>query len=374
MKKINIAVIFGGKSQEHEVSLVSASHTIEALQKDKKYQIIPIGITKQGAWYVGKNILNLFKNGLTEGLSPVVIGLDNTQRIFITKGGGRIEKKKIDVAFPLVSGPHGEDGALPGLLEMAGIPYVGDGIFASSCCFDKVKTKALLSSADISQVKYESFDKDAWLKQRSLIEKKIVQKISFPCFVKPARCGSSIGVAKVKKSSELVSAVKSALLYDNTIIVEAAVPNVIEVECSLLGNDQVVVSIPGEIHFDGEFYDYNAKYISKKWDISIPPNLPKKITEEVRLMAVRAFKAINCSGFARIDFLINSKSGEIYLNEINTVPSFRPEGVFVRLMKTVGYDFKKVITTLLNLAILRHKNENKLVMGFKPEQEWYKKA
>lgn len=370
MKKLTIALIFGGRSQEHEVSLVSAKKTFEALGKMQKLNIVLIGITRNGEWYTGENIFEAFENGITNLLHPVVLSDNPSRTLFIN---GSAKKIFIDVAFPLIHGPYGEDGTLQGLLELADIPYIGCGVFASACAMDKLMTKAIFKANGILQVPYIGIEETEWVKNRKNLVHNIKHMIGFPCFVKPSSSGSSIGVNKVKTRDALEKAVQEAFCYDAYVIVEKAVQNAREVECSVIGNEKPKASIPGEIDYEGDFYDFHAKYIAKYWNIHIPPRLPKKIIAKIRELAVKGFRAIRGSGMARVDFLIDSKTHAIYLNEINTIPSFRPTGVYARLWKKTGFPYREMIETLIKLAMEQHAKKSRKIFSFQSGSNWFKK-
>lgn len=366
MKKIVVAVIFGGRSQEHDVSIISAQHIIDALKKDRKYEIIPVGISPKGAWYSGQNAIQCFQSKKYKALTKTMLALDGSRELLFFQKNA-VQRKKIDVVLPWILGPNGEDGTLQGLLEIADTPYTGCGVFASAAGFNKALTKRVLESAGIPQVPYVSFSKEAWMEDCLSLIKKIKQKLGFPCFVKPASCGSSIGISKVKKSSMLKKGVLEALRFDDTIIIEKGVENLREIECAVLGNaDHLTVSLPGEVHYEGEFYDYKAKYVSEYWEIDIPPKLPAATIEKIRTMAADTFHAIQGSGLARIDFLMNGKTGEIYLNELNTTPAFRSFGCYATLMKKVGVSYKKTLDTLIKIAFAEYKKKHAKKFDFAP--------
>mgnify|MGYP001584101951 CR=1 FL=1 len=376
-KKLNIAVIFGGRSQEHEVSIGTALQIIEVLIKENKYNIIPIFISPNGQWHAGKEVLSAvkklkisnFKHIPTAALSP-----DTDKTLYIFNSKKLYKKIHIDLAFPWVLGTFGEDWALQGLLELAGIPYVGSSVFASACGFNKLTTKNYLKAFDVPQVEYLALDRLQWSANKAaLVIEKIAKNIAFPCFIKPASCGSSIGISKVKTKAEIKPAVDLAFRYDQSVIVEAAVKNAIEVECSVLGNQDPVVSTPGQVEYEGEFYDFNAKYLSEKWNVLIPPKLPNIKIEEIKKMAKQVFLVLGASGGARVDFLVDANNQQIYFNEINTVPGFRSGSMFTRLLATVGYSYSKIINTLIALALERHKDASKRQTDFSSGTDWFLK-
>ncbi len=388
MKKLNIAVVFGGRSQEFESSLASGGKVIEALKKSKKYKVIPVGITREGKWYTGKNIVKIFQETSSQKgsktisakslkeLSTVMFAPDTSKNLLIfTKKNGKemiTKKQKIDVAFAWVLGPNGEDGTLQGLFEVADIPYVGCGVFASATGFNKKLTKIVLNAAGIPQAPYLAFEDHEWEDRPKKVEEQILKEMKLPLFVKPASCGSSIGVSKVKKSEDLKKALKEAFQYDTTVLIESGVENVREIECAVLGDEHgLEVSIPGEVHYEGEFYDYNAKYLSKYWEIDIPPKVPKEVIEKIRTLAAASFRAIQGSGAARVDFLVNGKTWEIFMNEMNTIPNFRPISCYPHLLREHGISYEKIIDRLIEIALKRDEKRKKKNFSFVSGADWF---
>lgn len=378
MKTLNVAVIFGGRSQEHESSVASGAKIIETLRKNKKYNVIPVGVTREGKWYTGAKIIEYLQSGesgVVKNLDPVLLAHDGSREliIFDKKGKTIAKRQKIDVAFAWILGPNGEDGTLQGFFEIANIPYVGCGVFASAVGFNKVLTKTVLNAAGVPQVPYVSVTQKEWKKNPKEIEKKIWAEVTLPCFVKPASCGSSIGVSKVKEKKQLTAAINEAFKYDNLLLVEGGVPNVHEIECSVLGDeDGLTVSIPGEVHYEGEFYDYKAKYLSTYWEVDTPPKIPKEKIEEIRELAAKTFRAIQGSGGARIDFLVNGDTWEIYLNELNTIPNFRPISCYPTLLQKSGLSYAHIIDTLIKVALKRDKERQMKDFSFKSGTDWFK--
>lgn len=365
MKKITIAVLFGGRSQEHDVSIMSAKSIMESLQKNRRYAVIPVGITRDGQWYAGENAVEALEKKIYKHLAPVMIAPDGSSELLFFKKEKIVQRVKIDLFFPWILGPNGEDGTLQGLLEIAGVPYVGCGVFASAAGFNKAFTKKVMADAQIPQVPYYVFSKMEWEKNKIFIQKNILQKTGLPCFVKPASCGSSIGISKVKTKNGLTKAIKDALRFDNMIVVEMSVPHLKEIEVAVLGTpENLTVSLPGEVHYEGEFYDYHAKYVSKYWGIDIPPKLSKKIIEKIRTLAAAVFRAIHGVGLARIDFLMNGKTGDLYFNELNTVPAFRSFGCYATLMKKYGISYKKILDRLIQIAFSEHQKKKEKEMDF----------
>jgi D-alanine-D-alanine ligase len=330
-------------------------------------------VTREGKWLTGKNVVEGFKSNNYKGLTPVLLSTDATRELVVFESKTKISRKKIDVAFAWVLGPTGEDGTLQGLFEIADIPYVGCNVFASAAGFDKAKTKAVMAAAGIPQVAHVAFNKDDWKRDSKKISAEIFKKLGLPCFVKPASCGSSIGISKVKQKEKLAKAVQEALKYDRNIVVEKSVENLRELECAVLGTlDNLTVSLPGEVHYEGEFYDYHAKYVSEYWEIDIPPKMPKNKWEEIRTLARRVFNAIDGSGLARIDFLMDGKTGKLYFNELNTIPSFRRESCFATLMSKVNVSYKQIIDRLIEAAFIEHKRRQEKQLTTDLGAKWMK--
>ncbi len=397
-KKLNIAVIFGGKSGEHEVSLVSATSIIKNLDK-KKYKVIPIGIAKTGLprrnsdevevkageWFTGPDILNKFKNGLKDrkGLKKIII--DPVGKIqfvrSLTSTGSQTSTRRIDVAFPILHGTFGEDGTIQGLFEIMNIPYVGAGVLGSAIGMDKIVQKKILRQEKLPVVNFLEYSlqqAQAIFPERSVSEvegskiQNIVRRIGFPCFVKPANLGSSVGISKARNLKELKIALHLAKKYDNKIIIEEAVPNTREFECAVLGNAKPRASAPGEVIASNEFYDYDAKYVDGKSKTVIPAPIPKKLEEKIKNLTIKSYKAINCEGMARVDFLYDSKAGRLYINELNTIPGFTQISMYPKLWIHSGLKYSKLLGKLIGLAMERHKNKQKVSRTFKPSKKWYK--
>ena len=304
-KKLTIGVVFGGQSQEHEVSLVSAESVIKALDKNK-YKIVPIGITKKGKWIYGKGSLDFLKfNKRKKQIQEVILPPDPNFKGLLNLKTKR--KIKLDCVFPILHGRLGEDGTIQGLLELVNIPYVGASVLASSCGMDKAVQKQLFKQTSLPIIKYLWFKAYQLGRIGNLIFQ-IEKEIGYPCFVKPASLGSSVGISKAKKRRELDLAINIAFKYDNKILVEEAIEGR-EIECAVLGNEYPEASLPGEIIPSQEFYDYKAKYIDGASKTLAPaPNLIKKQIKKIQDLAIRAFKAIDCSGMARVDFLLKKKT------------------------------------------------------------------
>lgn len=357
MQKKRIAVIFGGKSSEHEVSRVSASYVISNIPEDK-FEIIKIGITKAGKWLLYSGNISAIADGSWENdpnnktafISPdaALGGL-----VVITAGGCQIIK--LDVVFPVLHGKNGEDGTIQGLFELAGIPYVGCGVLASADCMDKVVTNIMLEHIGIEQAKFTWFYASDYKKSPEkcieLVEKKLP---SYPVFVKPANAGSSVGVSKASSRDELVKAIEIAIKEDSKILIEENITGK-EVECAVLGNNEPVASIPGQIAPASEFYDYDAKYNNAASELYIPAKISDELIYKVRVTALKAYRALGCNGLSRVDFFVTD-DGRILLNEINTLPGFTSISMYPKLMAACDIGGDKLIERLIDLAFERVEN------------------
>jgi D-alanine-D-alanine ligase len=355
MKKLTVALLFGGKSGEHEVSLRSAASIFSAIDREK-YNVIPIGITKEGQWRSDPKLLEAeFPNILRSG-SPVFLPAepaDNHQILFRSGKPPVRDGARIDVVFPVLHGTFGEDGTIQGLLEMANIPYVGAGVLGSAVGMDKDVTKRLLRQAGLPVVEHLAFLDRHWLSRQNDVTQEIEKKLGYPCFVKPANLGSSVGISKVRRGEELGRAVELASQYDRKIIVEQGV-NAREIECSVLGNDEPQASLPGEIIPSHEFYDYEAKYVDDSSRLLIPAPLTDEQTRMVQDLAVKTFLVTECSGMARVDFFIERETGRVLVNEINTIPGFTSISMYPKLWEATGISYSELINRLIQFAIERH--------------------
>jgi D-alanine-D-alanine ligase len=361
--KIKVAVLFGGRSGEHEVSLVSATSVIENLDKDK-YEVIPIGITKQGRWIAGPESMKLLKSGNAPNQSNALLKPEPNKEL----DSSSVDVGEIDVVFPVLHGPYGEDGTVQGFLELTGIPYVGAGVLGSSICMDKVMQKRVLDSEGFKQAPYIWFWASEWKKRQNEILDKL--SLSYPVFVKPANMGSSVGISKAEDSEELITSVEQALQYDRKIVVEQGVKNAREIEISVLGNQNPKASIPGEIISSNEFYDYDAKYVDGKTTEKIPAELSEKQIKEAQELAIKAFKTLDCEGMARVDFLLGTDE-TIYISELNTIPGFTSISMYPKLWEATGLSYKKLLDELIKLAIERNKEKQALSISYKPKQDWH---
>lgn len=365
-KKIRVGVLFGGRSPEHEVSLVSAKNVISALDREK-YEVVQIGITKEGKWVHDDKTLGL---SILEDAprSQEIILSNNPQAtgFYFLENNSPMKFQKLDVIFPVLHGVFGEDGSLQGLLELSGIPYVGCGVLASALGMDKSIQKQLLERTGFPVTPWVEIRNNEFKKDQDNIYKKIYN-LSFPLFVKPANMGSSVGVHKVHNKKDLQDALCDAFRYDTKILAEAAVPAAREIECAVIGNDDPQTSILGEIKPANEFYDYNDKYINGKSRVIIPADLPKKIEELIRHYALAAFKILNCSGLTRVDFLLNGNSLKIYINEINTLPGFTSISMFPKLFEASGIKLSSLLDELIHSAFQRQKEKYTLLRSSNSE-------
>ncbi|MDP9249622.1 MAG: D-alanine--D-alanine ligase [bacterium] len=346
-KKLKIGVLFGGKSAEHEVSLQSAKNVINSLDKNK-YEVVPIGVTKEGKW-----LLSSTSNYLLNENNPKLIKLNKSSREIVPLNDDVRTKEKFDVIFPVMHGPFGEDGSMQGLLKLAGVPFVGAGVLGSAVGMDKEVMKRLLRDAGIPIGRFITVKLG-----EKLNFQKIKKTLGLPLFVKPANMGSSVGVSKARNESELKKAVQEAFKYDTKILIEEFI-NGREIECAVLGNDEPIASVPGEIMANQEFYSYDAKYIDEGSVAEIPAKIDKKTAKLVRELAVRTFKALNCEGLGRVDSFL-TKSGKVYVNEINTIPGFTDISMYPKLWEASGIPQSKLLDILINLAIERFNKEKKL--------------
>ncbi len=386
--KIRVGVLFGGRSGEHEVSLLSAASVLDNIDK-KKYDVVPIGITKEGRWLTAAHAERLLRGEHKEGrhlragdpeatasaavlakgegvLVPPQPSSDSNSLIpFDTAAVSHLSAQSIavDVIFPVLHGTFGEDGTIQGLLELADIAYVGAGVLGSAAGMDKDVMKSLFKAAGLPIVKHVTVLRSQWEKDPIKVRKEIEKKLKYPVFVKPANLGSSVGISKVHDRSELDGAMYEAAKFDRKIVIEEGVGGkknkAREIECSVLGNDDPIASLPGEIVPSAEFYDYNAKYVDEGSKLLIPAKISKKKQKEVQQMAIAAFKAVDCSGLGRIDFLLDPKTEKIYLNEINTMPGFTAISMYPKLWAATGLSYPDLIGRLIQLGLERHAEKMK---------------
>ncbi len=399
MKKLRVGILFGGRSGEHEVSLLSAASVLNAIDKEK-YEVVPIGITKEGRWLTAAAAQNLLAGKeadksvhpqhvhpahlragdpettpgaavLAQGES-VVVPPEPAHRegglVPFQSDAGLMRRAadhaiNVDVIFPVLHGTFGEDGTIQGLLELADIAYVGAGVLGSAAGMDKDIMKSLFIADGIPIVKHVTILRSAWEKDAKKVQKLVESKLRYPVFVKPANLGSSVGISKVHNRKELGPAIEEATKFDRKIVIERGVggkkKKAREIECSVLGNDDAIASVPGEIVPGKEFYDYTAKYVDEGSQLIIPAKVTKSETKKVQELAVRAFKAVDCSGLARVDFLMDPATRKIYLNEINTMPGFTSISMYPKLWSASGLSYAELIDRLIQLGIERHADKKK---------------
>jgi D-alanine-D-alanine ligase len=389
-QKIRVGVLFGGRSGEHEVSLLSAASVLNAIDRSK-YEVVPIGISKEGRWLTSVHAERLLEGKHHEDKSlragdpeattsaavlasgdAVIVppvpssGADRHSLIPFSgneSSGTTKHAIDVDVIFPVLHGTFGEDGTIQGLLELADIPYVGAGVLGSAAGMDKDIMKRLFTAAGLPIVKHVTVLRSQWQRDRKRITRDIEKQLNYPLFVKPANLGSSVGISKAHNRKELAPAMESAASYDRKIVIEQGVGGkkrkAREIECSVLGNDSPEASIAGEIVPVKEFYDYAAKYLDEGSELIIPAKLSKRRMKEVQEMAIAAFQAVDCSGLARVDFLLDPKTDKLYVNEINTMPGFTSISMYPKLWAASEVEYPKLIDRLIQLALERHAEKKK---------------
>ncbi|MEA2207032.1 MAG: D-alanine-D-alanine ligase [Blastocatellia bacterium] len=374
VKKLRVGVIFGGRSGEHEVSVRSAGAVIEAIDR-RKYEVVPIAITKAGKWLppaVASSMLPescqrfLSRAALTGSREDVALVGDPSRSglLSLDSMGGSVPPQPLDVIFPVLHGPYGEDGTLQGLLEMAAIPFVGCGTLASACGMDKVAMKALFRDAGLPLCKYTWLLRSEWEENPAQVVRRIAREIGFPCFVKPANLGSSVGISKAADKQSLEQALSLAARYDRKLIVEEGIA-AREIECAVMGNDDPQASLPGEYlvrEKAAEFLDYTEKYASTgNVEFVVPAPVSKSVTARIQQMAVKAFQAIDGAGLARVDFFLERAGGKLLVNEINTLPGLTDVSGFPKMWAASGVSFPDVLERLIQLALERHHDRSRNV-------------
>jgi D-alanine-D-alanine ligase len=352
---VRVMVIFGGRSREHEVSLASAHAIMDALQGSERYEVIPVGITREGQWISSGDPMRELESraqelvGGRKGSNGFVGTMISTpDKLPVDLGAG-------DIVFPVLHGPYGEDGTVQGMLELAGIPYVGSGVLASAVGMDKVTMKKIFTFHGLPQVEWLSLTRKEWEDDRKRWAQEIEASLGYPCFVKPSNLGSSLGISKATNAGELRAALDAATDLDRRVIIEQGV-DAREIEVSVLGNEEAKVSVPGEILvFEHEFYDYEAKYTEGDMRLVIPAQIPGGVARELRYIARAAYAAIDAAGMARVDFFLENGGAErLLLNEINTIPGFTPTSVYARLWAASGLSYEQLLDRLIKLALERH--------------------
>ena len=391
MKKLRVGVLFGGRSGEHEISLLSAASVLNAIDKNK-YEVVPIGITKDGLWVTaghaeallqGKQQSRALRAGDPEATSaaavlargsaivipPVPARTSPASMVPFQTGAAEMSRRwtdhsiQVDLIFPVLHGTFGEDGTIQGLLELADIAYVGAGVLGSACGMDKHIMKELFRAAGLPLVKHVTILRGDWETSPGKAQRLIESKLKYPVFVKPANLGSSVGISKVRNRAELAPAMKEAARYDRKLVIEQGVGGkqrkAREIECSVLGNDKPAASIAGEIVPSTEFYDYDAKYLDEGSQLIIPAKLTKTQIQQVQELAIKAFQAVDCSGLARVDFLMDPTSKKFYVNEINTMPGFTAISMYPKLWGASGLSYPDLIDKLIQFGIERHQEKKR---------------
>ena len=380
MKKINLGLLFGGRSCEHEVSVTSARCILQALDRSQ-YNISLIGIDKTGHWHLADDFDSLLDGGEVKpiahgksaanadhsGGNPVTLALHYQGNLATataaaaTAASADAALPSLDVIFPALHGTFGEDGTLQGVFEMAGIPYVGCGVAASALAMDKILAKKIFAAAGIPQADYLGVTAAQWQRDPNAVVERGEARLDYPVFVKPANLGSSVGISKAHERAQLQTAIRLAFQYDNKIVLEQSMENCIEAECAVLGNaDDAQASVVGEIIPGAEFYDYTTKYIDDKSELVIPANIEAQAAERVRELAVTAFQEIDGAGLARVDFFVHRETQQVTLNEINTLPGFTPISMYPRLWSATGIPYANLIDRLIQLALQTHRQKTAL--------------
>jgi D-alanine-D-alanine ligase len=375
MGRIRVGVLFGGRSGEHEISLISARSVMRVMDPEK-YDVVPIGITKEGRWLASGDPMAALSQG-DEGLSrPVALLGDPACRGVVSLKElephlARALLAELDVVFPVLHGPYGEDGTVQGLLDLAGIPYVGAGVAASALGMDKVLFKDVMRAHGIPVVQYIVVKRKEWERDPEGVLDRVEQELGYPVFTKPANLGSSVGVNKCRNRKELARGLTDAAQYDRKLLVEAAVPQAREIEVSVLGNDDPIASVPGEIIPSREFYSYAAKYLDdgeRASQLLIPAPLREEVAERVRELALRAYLAVDCAGMARVDFLLSRETGELYVSELNTIPGFTAISMYPKLWEASGIPYPELIDRLIGLALERRADLARNRVSYQPEE------
>jgi D-alanine-D-alanine ligase len=377
VRKLRIGIIYGGRSGEHEVSLASAAAVFRNLDPSR-YEAVPILVTKEGRWSVPSEppALEAAADAIAASRTKAIAATSREAHLVAHPGGdtlltidrsagsdvstAAVSGLALDVVFPVLHGPYGEDGTVQGLLELANVPYVGCGVLGSAVGMDKAVMKLLFAARDLPICDYEVVLTRDWRRDERAVLTRVTSRLGFPLFVKPANLGSSVGISKAKHAIELRAAIDLAAEFDRKIVVEAAVPAAREIECAVLGNDEPEASVPGEIIPSREFYDYEAKYLDEGSRSVIPAQLNQEQAADVRRLSIEAFKAIDGAGMARVDFLLASDSGVLYLNELNTIPGFTTISMYAKLWEASGLTYSALLDRLIDLAIERHRDKQQL--------------
>ena len=382
VKRLRVGVLYGGRSGEHEVSLASAAAVFAHLDR-ARYEPVPIRIEKDGRWSLAErppatmSAGEVIEQSRLEAARPARAGREvhmvahpsaetilSIDRSAASRGSddsrALVTGLNLDVIFPVLHGPYGEDGTIQGLLELANVPYVGSGVLASSVGMDKGMMKVVFAASGLPVCAYSVVRGHDWDARRDAVMDGLVAELGFPLFVKPANLGSSVGISKAKDRASLAAAMDLARTFDRRIIVEAAVLEAREIECAVLGNDDPEASLPGEVIPSREFYDYEAKYMDATSQTVIPADLPAAVADDIRRMSIDAFRALDCAGMARVDFLVSRRDGAIFLNEINTIPGFTTISMYSKMWEATGVSYGQLLDRLIELALERHASRQQL--------------
>ncbi len=380
MKKLRVGVIYGGRSGEHEVSIASAAAVMANLDR-ARYEPVPIRIDRDGRWALAdkpptaasasevieqtRSEMKPLRAGREVHLLPrpseeTILAIDRTHGRGDEEPRAIVTGVGIDVIFPVLHGPHGEDGTVQGLLELANVPYVGCGVLASSVGMDKALMKRVFGAAGLPQCAYDVVLRRRVLAEPEVVAGELMDRLGLPVFVKPANLGSSVGISKARTREELVEALGLAADYDRKVVVEAAVPNAREIEIAVIGNDDPIASVPGEIMPSREFYDYEAKYLDGSSRLAIPADVPADMAVRLQGLAVEAFRAIDGAGLSRVDFLVDAETGDVFVNEINTMPGFTTISMYSKLWAATGMTYPELVDRLVQLALERHAEKQQL--------------
>ncbi|HQE92873.1 MAG TPA: D-alanine--D-alanine ligase family protein [Anaerolineae bacterium] len=387
-ERLKVAVLFGGRSGEHEVSIMSARSVMRALDPEK-YEAIPVGITRQGRWLIGADPLKALESEDFTGTQSAAIFADPSRQglwadtaahdasanslAAVAEQPGTMETlaslSRVDVVFPVLHGTFGEDGTVQGLLELAGVPYVGGGVLNSALAMDKIAFKDVAKARGLPITAYVWTTRRQWQAEPEAVMDEVERKLGYPAFTKPANLGSSVGITKCHDRRELRQGLEEAARYDRRILAEWAVPDAREIEVSVIGNEEPSASLPGEIIPSREFYDYTAKYLDHGEEASellIPAPLDEATTQKVQMLAIEAYRAIDGTGMARVDFLLSRATGELYLNEINTIPGFTAISMYPKLWEASGVSYSHLLDWLIDLALERHDENARSERVFRP--------
>jgi D-alanine-D-alanine ligase len=373
--RLHVGVIFGGRSGEHEVSVASARSILAALDPER-YESVPIGITKDGRWIASGDPMRALASGDESASEPAALLGDPSRRglLRLQEGERAVEAvplTELDVVFPVLHGPYGEDGTVQGLLDLADIPYVGAGVTGSAMAMDKILFKDVMRAHGLPIVDHVVLKRKDWEAYPDRAMDRVEERLGYPVFTKPANLGSSVGVSKCHDRRELAAGLADAARYDRKLLAETAVEQAREIEVSVLGNDDPIASVPGEIVPSREFYSYAAKYIDEgdaASELRIPAPIPPQTAERVRALAVQAYLAIDCAGMARADFLLSGKTGELYVNELNTIPGFTAISMYPKLWEASGIPYPELVDRLIELALERHADRARSETTYQPEE------